>query len=137
MQFSRPESCNGQPFSSPGDLPNPGIKPRSPTLQAHSLPSEPPGKPQNTGIGSLSLLQRIFPTPGMKLGYPALWVDSLPAEPPGKRFLILGRRYSKVPEIWSMFVRGVAEFSDNFLQSRIERLLYHFLCYTSCCISIL
>ena len=41
MQFSRPESCNGQPFSSPGDLPNPGIKPRSPTLQAHSLPSEP------------------------------------------------------------------------------------------------
>ena len=30
---------------SPGDLPNPGIKPRSPTLQVDSLPSEPPGKP--------------------------------------------------------------------------------------------
>ena len=33
------------PFSSPGDLPNPGIKPRSPTLQADSLPAEPQGKP--------------------------------------------------------------------------------------------
>ena len=46
----------------PGDLPNPGIKPRSPTLQVDSLPAEPPGKPKNTGVGSLSLLQRIFPT---------------------------------------------------------------------------
>ena len=48
------------PFHSPGHLPNPGIKPRSPALQADSLP-EPPGKPKNTGVGSLSLLQQIFP----------------------------------------------------------------------------
>ena len=47
---------------SSGDLTNPGIKPRSPTLQADSLPAEPPGKPMNTGVGSLSLLQGIFPT---------------------------------------------------------------------------
>ena len=44
----------------PGDLPNPGIEPRSPTLWADSLPAEPPGKPKNTGVGSLSLLQQIF-----------------------------------------------------------------------------
>ena len=44
------------------DLPNPGVKPRSPTLQADSLPSEPPGKSKNSGVGSLSLLQGIFPT---------------------------------------------------------------------------
>ena len=44
----------------PGDLPNLGIEPRSSTLQADSLPSEPPGKPKNTGMGSLSLLQGIF-----------------------------------------------------------------------------
>ena len=44
------------------DLPNPGIKPRSPALQADSLSSEPPGKPKNTGVGSLTLLQGIFPT---------------------------------------------------------------------------
>ena len=41
----------------PGDLPNPGIKPRSPAVQVDSLPSEPPWKPKNTGVGSLSLLQ--------------------------------------------------------------------------------
>ena len=52
----------GQPFPSPVDLPNPGIEPRSPVLQADSLPAEPPGKPQNTGVGSLSLLQGIFLT---------------------------------------------------------------------------
>ena len=45
-----------------GNLPNPGIEPRSPTLQADSLPAEPQGKPKNTGVGSLSLLQGIFPT---------------------------------------------------------------------------
>ena len=45
-----------------GDLPNPGIETRSPALQADSLPAEPPGKPKNTGVGSLSLLQQIFPT---------------------------------------------------------------------------
>jgi len=49
-------------FPSPEDLPNPGIKPRSPTLQADSLLAEPPGKPKNTGVGSLSLLQWIFLT---------------------------------------------------------------------------
>ena len=38
---------SGLPFPSPGHLPNPGIKPRSPTLQADTLTSEPPGKPQN------------------------------------------------------------------------------------------
>ena len=43
-------------------LPNPGVKPRSPTLQADSLSAEPQGKPKNTGVGSLSLLQQIFPT---------------------------------------------------------------------------
>ena len=36
---------SGLPFPSPGDLPKPGIKPRSPALQAESLPAEPPGKP--------------------------------------------------------------------------------------------
>ena len=62
MEFSRPESWSGQPFPSLVDLPNPGIKPRSPPLQVDSLPVEPQGKPKNTGVGSLSLLQRIFPT---------------------------------------------------------------------------
>ena len=62
MEFSRPEYWSGEPFPSPGDLPNSGIKPRSPVLQADSLPAEPLRKPKNTGVGSLSLLQWIFLT---------------------------------------------------------------------------
>ena len=42
MGFSRQEYWSGVPFPSPGDLPDPGIKPGSPTLQANALPSEPP-----------------------------------------------------------------------------------------------
>ena len=44
MGFSRQEYWSGLPFPSPGDLPDPGIEPGSPTLQAESLLSEPPGK---------------------------------------------------------------------------------------------
>ena len=46
MGFSRQECWSGLPFPSPGDLPHPGIQPRSPALQADALPSEPPGKPK-------------------------------------------------------------------------------------------
>ena len=45
MGFSRQEYWSGLPFPSPGDLPDPGIKPRSPALEADALPSEPPGTP--------------------------------------------------------------------------------------------
>ena len=45
MVFSRQEYWSGLPFPSPGDLPDPGIEPGSPALQADSLPSEPPGNP--------------------------------------------------------------------------------------------
>ena len=44
MGFSRPEYWSGLPFPSPGDLPDPGIEPGSPMLQADALTSEPPGK---------------------------------------------------------------------------------------------
>ena len=44
MGFSRQEHFSGLPCPSPGDLPNPGIEPKSPALQADSLLSEPPGK---------------------------------------------------------------------------------------------
>ena len=44
MGFSRQEYWSGLPFPSPGDLPNPGIEPGSPALQADALSPEPPGK---------------------------------------------------------------------------------------------
>ena len=45
MRFSRQEYWSGLPFPSPGDLSDPGIEPKFPSLQADALPSEPPGKP--------------------------------------------------------------------------------------------
>ena len=56
------EYWSGYPIPSPGDLPNSGVELGSLALQADSLPSEPAGKPKNTGVGSLSLLQWIFRT---------------------------------------------------------------------------
>ena len=55
MAFSRQEYWSGLPFPSPGNLPNPGIEPGSPALQADSLPSEPPGKPKNRGFCKLKM----------------------------------------------------------------------------------
>ena len=68
MEFSRQEYWSGLPFPSPEDLLNPGIKPRSPTLQADSLPAESREKPKNTGVGNLSLFQRVFLTQELNWG---------------------------------------------------------------------
>ena len=64
MKFSRQEYCSGLPFPSPGDLPDPGIKPRSSALQADSLPSEPPGKPP--------LCTGVYKSPAVKAAVPNL-----------------------------------------------------------------
>ena len=60
MEFSRPEYWSGYPFPSPGDLPKPGIEPRSPALWVDSLPAKRHVKSKNTGVGGLSLLRRVF-----------------------------------------------------------------------------
>ena len=99
MGFPRQEYWSGWPCRSPGDLPNPGIKPGSPALQAGSLAAEPPGKRlknwwnslgQN-GVGSLSVLQGIFPTQGSNLGLPhckrILYQLSHKGSPQGKLLL--------------------------------------------------
>ena len=80
MEFSRPEYWSGWPFPSPGDLPSPGIEPRSSTLQADSLPAEAPGKPKNTGVGNLIPSPGGLPDPGIEPGSPALQADSLLTE---------------------------------------------------------
>ena len=84
MEFSRQEYWSGLPFPSPGDLPNPGIELRSPTLQADGLSSEPPGKPLPANAEEL------------RDGFDP-WVRSkawksipgfLPGESPGQRSLV-------------------------------------------------
>ena len=68
MGFSRQEYWSGLPFPSPGDLPNPGIKPESPALEADALTSEPPGKPRTVilpffffhDIGIFDIFERLL-----------------------------------------------------------------------------
>ena len=67
VEFSRQKYWNGVPFPSPGDLPDPGIQAGSPTLQADSLPSEPPRSQMLTKyyFNSCALYS---PPPGCKIG---------------------------------------------------------------------
>ena len=60
MEFSRPEYWSGWLFPSPGNLPNPGIELRSPTLQADSLQAEPPGKPWNECLLLYAITTNIY-----------------------------------------------------------------------------
>ena len=82
-EFSRLEHWSGQPFPSPGDLPNPGIKPRSPTSQVDSLPAEPQGSPRIPKWVAFPSPGDL-PNPGIESRSPTLQVDSLPVEPQGK-----------------------------------------------------
>ena len=91
MEFSRQAYWSGLPFPSPGDLPDPGIEPGSPALQADTLPSEPPGKPFSLNnpffirFPSISTCLLIIPKPmplaqssfsGFSLPY--LTIDGIP-----------------------------------------------------------
>ena len=69
MEFSRPEYCSGQPFPSPGDLPQPRDRPQVSHIAGRFfLLAEPQGKPKTTGGGNLSLLQQIYPTQELNWG---------------------------------------------------------------------
>ena len=88
MEFSRPDYWHGQPFPSPGDLPNPGIELWSPALWEDSLPTEPSGKPKilervayPISSGSSQSRNQIKSN---QCRSPALQVDSLPTELSGK-----------------------------------------------------
>ena len=73
MEFSRPEYWSALPCPPSGDLPNPGIEPRSPALLADSLPSEPPGKPfhllaiGNNAAMNMNVYTNICLSPGSAL----------------------------------------------------------------------
>ena len=66
MELPRQEYWSGLPLPSQGDLPKPSIKPSSPTLQADSLPSEPPGKPQRLNAVNhfdlIDIYRSLYPT---------------------------------------------------------------------------
>ena len=104
-RFSRQEYWSGLPWPPPGDLPNPGIEPRSLALQVDSLPSEPPGKPKNTGVLSLSLLQGSFLTQELNWGLLHYWqilyqlsYQGSPSDWLGT--LLIGRILGNSPLVW-------------------------------------
>ena len=86
MGFSRQEYWSGLPFPSPGDLPDPGIKPRFPALQANTLPSELPGKPQGKSL--------------------AFQADTLPSE-------LLGKPQGNTLESWKLYPRATCTDTEN------------------------
>ena len=80
VDFSRQEYWSGLPFSSPGDLPDLGIEPRSPTFQAYILPSESSGKPVDSGPSSMSPVCWAscgFLEDSDSTSWPGLWGPSL------------------------------------------------------------
>ena len=81
MGFSRQEYWSVLSFPSPGDLPNPGIKPGFPALQADFLPSEPPEKPRVKSTMLLNILQRTKQPPTAQSD-PAENVSSAKGEKP-------------------------------------------------------
>ena len=84
IEFSRQEYWSGLPFSSPGDLLDSGIKPRSPALQADSLPLSHLGSPRFKIANKAISFSRGSPNPGIEPGSLALQADSLLSESPGK-----------------------------------------------------
>ena len=115
MEFSRPEYWSGQPFPSPGDPPNPWIEPRSPALQADSLPAEPQGKPKNTGVGSLSLLQHILLTQESNWGLLHC------------RWILYQLSYQRSPLVQNI---------TSVITETLQQLFNWFLCF-HCCTSLI
>ena len=95
----------------------PAGEPRSPILQADSLPAEPLGKPKNIGLDSLSLLQWIFLTQELgQLGTPALQADSLPTELPGKGIFDAGTSQEE-----KIIIKNPQDCSNAALGHKIEK----------------
>ena len=89
MEFSRPEYWSGLLFPSPEDLPNPGIEPRSPALQADFFYHLRHQEAQEYWSGEPVSSPGDLSDPGIESSSPTLQADSLPAEPPGNPVIII------------------------------------------------
>ena len=75
MEFSRKKCWSGLPFPASGNLPDPGIEPGSPALQADALPSEPPGKPRVQSLGWEDLLEKEMVIHSSILAWKIPWTE--------------------------------------------------------------
>ena len=121
--FSRQEWWSGLPCPPPEDLPNPEIKPKSPALQADSLLSEPPEKPKNIGVGSLSFLQGIFPNQELHQSLQhcrqILYQLSYEANP---KCLICGSYYNLLPPFYIRRKGGLKGTADSHNLELLSRV---------------
>ena len=115
MGFSRQEYLSGLPCPPPGDLPDPGIEPMSHTLQVEFLPTEPQGKPKNTGIAYP--FSRGSSCPVIELGSPALQAYSLPTELSGKN---IGNKYNF---LYCTFFTSFVAISDFVVNGQMLAIL--------------
>ena len=119
MEFSRQEYWSGLPFPSPRDLPNPGIEPGSPALQADALPSELPGKPSQSlpklrsfesvmPSNHLILCRAVFLLPSI---FPSIRVFSNESAPrmrwPKYWTSLVAQRLKRLPDMWETSVRSL------------------------------
>ena len=86
MELSRPEYWSGLPFLSPGDLPNSGTKPRSPTLQVDSSPAEPQESPKQLYIGRKCHLKTLIELPYSSDGKESAFNAGDPGSVPGLEY---------------------------------------------------
>ena len=106
MGFSRQECWSGLPFPSPGDLPNPGIEPRSPSLQADALPFQPPG-----GMDACNKNRVVFFF-FLSLNFSGHWIVLRQTRKTGNR--------KKKLEKGGLFIEMSLECSDENVQLEVE-----------------
>ena len=122
MEFSRQEYWSGLPFPSPGDLPDPGIKPGSPALQADSLPSEPQGFPSELDSFSLCLCQ-VMPVFAEASG-PCLFPVFQSQEKQSRAGISKARPWElAVSEVEGVLPREPSQLLDGLLCWVLERCL--------------
>ena len=128
IEFSKQEYQSGLPFPSPGNLPDPGIKPRSPALQADSLPTELQGKPKVVCLWLWNgRPSRVLNYLGRGLVTHPVWFfcDPVECSPPGSS--VHGISQARILEwVITSFSRGSSPPRDQTWISCLAGSLLHF-----------
>ena len=132
MEFSRQEYWSGLRSPSPGHLPNPGIKPGSPTLQADSLLSEPPGKTWLVkfacNAGNLGLIPGLGRSTGKGNGNPLKYCLENPMDRKPGRLQSLGHKELDTTERLTLFYILIITTRVVIITYTPKNYLIYFIC---------